>query len=144
MYLDLRKFFDPVYLFDKQPNPESKLFFGLAIVASFMIIASGLVWLIYVRKERTLPLYSLVREPVVRWLFMGGFVGLILIFFRFEGIAYLSSRFLLFIWAAILVIWLGLILRYILKKFPKERSLYQEQSLRQRYLPKPKKQKVAT
>lgn len=139
MNIDLTKLIDLSYLFEKRPNPESAMLFGLAIIAGLMIIGSGITWIAYVRKERTLSLYRSIRERLVRWLFTGGFVTLILIFFRFEGIPYFGSRAWLFLWGVVLAIWSVTILIYILKKFPKERSLYQEQVERSRYLPKSKR-----
>ncbi len=121
------------------PPRESQLIFGFAIFFGLAIIISAIVWLFFVRKEQQEPLLRAIRRRIVLWLFVTGLVGLFLVFFRWQGIPYFAGRIWLLLWLIISAGWLALIGSYLLKKFPKERSLYQERLLRERYLPKPKR-----
>ncbi|MEK7460621.1 MAG: hypothetical protein AAB647_00200 [Patescibacteria group bacterium] len=136
--LDFKKLTDPSYILDLRPDSNSDLAFILSIVFGLAIIASGFVWLILTRREKAKPVLKGIRTRLVRWLFTTGFVGLFLIFFRATGIPYFGMRIVLLTWLLVSLIWLILILTYLLKKFPIERSLYEEHVLRERYLPKKK------
>lgn len=136
--IDIKKLFSLEYLLQPQPVADSVLVFALAIFFCLVIIASGIIWIWFWKRERHEPIYQFVRSRWVNYLFTLGFVGLILIFFRWQGIAYLSSRTWLVLWLLIGLIWLVRIWRYLLKKFPEERRLYHERITRERYLPKAK------
>jgi predicted membrane channel-forming protein YqfA (hemolysin III family) len=138
--IDLKKLFDAGYLFDWLPPRESEIIFAFAVIFGLAIILSGLVWVYFIRKERFEPILQAVRSRIVFWLFVSGLVGLLLVFFRWQGIPYFAGRIWLLAWLILSLLWAVALLGYLLKKFPKERSLYQERLLRERYLPKPKKE----
>ena len=137
--IDVTKLFSWNYLFEQRPDAQSNLVFVLAVLFGLAVLGSGLTWLYLVRKERREPLLVQVRVRFVPWLFTTGSVGLLLVFFRFEGVPYFASRFWLASWLIGSLIWLVRLLYYLLKKFPKERSLNAERLVRERYLPKSKR-----
>lgn len=134
--IDLKKIIDFSYLTNRQPDPNSELIFFLSIVFGALILASGIAWLVFIRREQTQPVLTGLRRRLVRWLFTSGFVGLFLIFFRATGIPFLGMRLWLLLWLLASLGWFVTVCQYLLKTLPKERSLYQEQQLRDRYLPK--------
>lgn len=136
MSIDWSKLINPAYLLEKQPGPAADAVFGAAIFFALFLIASGFVWLSFVRRERTEPIYKSVRERTVRWLFTTGFVGLILVFFRWQSIPYFGTRIWLVLWLIAAAVWFLFVMNYLLKKFPKERKIDEERKTRERYLPK--------
>ena len=137
-YFDLTKLANLSYLIDQRPAPDSTLVLVLAILFALAIIGSGLLWFSLFRRERQYPILARVRERTVRFLFASGFVGLILVFFRWQGIPYFASRIWLLLWIVVTIVWLVRLLMYLLKKFPKERKIENNRMLKERYLPKSK------
>lgn len=136
--LDLTKLLNSRYLFARRPEPNSELLFTFAILFGLILISSGLLWLYFSRRERYEPFLMRLRIRLVRWSFTTGFVGLLLIFFRWQGIPYLSSRFFLLLWLVISTVWFLTLITYLLKKFPGERTITQSHQLREKYLPRAK------
>ncbi|MBI4175402.1 hypothetical protein HY523_02165 [Candidatus Berkelbacteria bacterium] len=136
--LDLTKLLNSRYLFARRPEPNSELLFTFAILFGLILISSGLLWLYFSRRERYEPFLMRLRIRLVRWSFTTGFVGLLLIFFRWQGIPYLSSRFFLLLWLVISTVWFLTLITYLLKKFPRERTITQSHQLREKYLPRAK------
>lgn len=137
--IDLGKLVNWSYLFQSRPESNSELILALAILFAAAIVGSGIIWIMLVRRERTNPMLEPIRQKLVNALFYTGFIGLLLVFFRWQGIPYFASRFWLLLWLIISIVWIGRIVYYLLKKFPKERSLFEERLVRERYLPKAKK-----
>ena len=64
-----------------------------------------------------------------------GFLGLALIFFRWQKIPYLGSRLLLLILVGISLIWVLNIIRYKLFVLPKEMEKFEKKKIFEKYLP---------
>lgn len=133
---ELAKFVTFAYLFESSPVPDSRVSVWLSALFGLSVLLSVLVWFWLVIKERENKLFIALRRRFVAYLFTFGFVGLILIFFRWQEIPVLAARFWILAWVITGLVWLGLILRYLLKEWPKERTIDQEARLKEKYLPR--------
>ena len=68
-----------------------------------------------------------------------GFLGMVWMFFRQEGLVFLAWRFWLLVWLAILVWWLTAIVKYITKRVPNMQSEEERRARIEKYLPKSNK-----
>lgn len=136
--LDFSKLTSLAYLMERRPEPDSALILALAASFSAFVLASAAVWVIWIGRVRSFPPLGAVRTRLTRWLFVVGLVGLILIFFRWQGIPYFNSRLWLLLWLVIAGIWGAEVIRYLLKKYPAERRLFVSRRHFERYLPRPK------
>ena len=138
---DLPGFFTISYLFESRPEPDSLLLLILASVFCVSLIGSGIVWLALARKAATLPPFEPIRARLTNLLFMTGLVGLFLVFFRWQGIAFLGSRIWLLLWLVVILVWFVRLVIYLLKKFPDERRLFVSKRQYERYLPRSRQEK---
>jgi len=105
----------------------------LAVVFGLLIILSLAAWLYINKTKDGLKLKGLRR---LFHLFLSmGISGFIYLFFAWQGVAILASRFWLLIWAIVLVIWLLFIVKYLFKEVPKLRSEIEEKRKFAKYLP---------
>lgn len=88
------------------------IFFGAMVVIS-------IVSLILSKKNKKNVPVSRMWAYVYNWLFWIGIGGLFLLFARYEGIAQLSMRFILFLWLVCFVVWGGYVLWFRLKTYKK-------------------------
>lgn len=135
---EFTKFLTFDYLFESSPVPDSRVSLWLSALFGLSLLASALVWFWLVVKERRNKPYMALRRRFVSYFFTFGFVGLILIFFRWQEIPVLSARFWVLAWLGVGLVWLGLIVRYLLNIWPKERRIYEEAQLKEKYLPRNK------
>lgn len=130
---DFRKLIDLPYLFESKPSYQFE--FLTAFIAVFTILFLVGILFSTLRPLRRLPWSG----GIAQWLRWFGFLGLVLTFFRSQGIPYLSMRFLFYLLGFGFLLWLGFIWRNI-AKLP---AILKEQAIRQetyeKYLPRPKK-----
>lgn len=136
--LDITKLTHLSYLMQARPTDKSTLVQVIAILFATSLVASPIIWLVGSRAGRANPPIGAVGSRLSRSMFTIGLVGLILIFFRWQGIPYFASRVWLLGWLVIGFWWLVRFVVYLLKKFPRERRLFEEERRYQRYLPKKK------
>ena len=134
--LDFHKLIDISYLLD--PHPSYNFLFLFPLVVVFSLLLTGGIALSLIR-----PLRAYIWSGQIgQWARWFGFTGLLLLFFRYQGLIYLSTRiyfyFLLFGFLAWLV--------YILRHLKSIRPMSSEQTIRQesydKYLPRPKRKRV--
>ncbi|MFA6410153.1 MAG: hypothetical protein WCW26_01100 [Candidatus Buchananbacteria bacterium] len=130
----LKYFFNPSHLFSLRPQAmEARAVIILAVVFGALIIISlGLFFLINKTKDG-LKVKGYRR---LSHLFLGmGISGLAYLFFAWQGIAILGSRFWLLVWLLVLVIWLFFIVKYLLREVPKLRREIEEKRSFSKYIP---------
>ncbi|HYE22484.1 MAG TPA: hypothetical protein VD998_02745 [Verrucomicrobiae bacterium] len=105
------------------------------LMAGF-ILAGVILWLFsFVIK------HVVVKQALSRfrsWLLVAGISGLIWFAFRYENTPIFAKRAWLVGIAAIFLIWLGYILKYMFFKFAAEKSEYDNNLLKSKYMPKPR------
>jgi len=96
MTLDrIKMFFQPSYLFSPYPNPDMMFLIPLLTFFGGMIVLSLVSLYISRKKKKKKNPISIVFAYIYNWFFWMGILGLSLLFFRYEGINFLSMRFLL-------------------------------------------------
>ncbi|HRY60176.1 MAG TPA: hypothetical protein P5096_02255 [Patescibacteria group bacterium] len=129
---NIKLFFAPAYLFNTMPGYDMKLAQPFVALFGIMVILA-LVSFIMSRKFRKKPVKH-IWILVYNWFSYVGLVGLFLLFCRYEGVAYLSMRFLLFLWLVFFVLWGFYILWFRLKPYKKIVKEAKEKDRKDKYL----------
>lgn len=133
--IDPKKLLQKDYIFQITPDTDG-LYKYLAIIFGLMLVTA--VILIF-RKPK--EIYRKLNSKLITLLLIIGFFGLVLIFFRFEAIPYLSSRLMLLILFLIFLIWGILIIYYRFMILPREIKKKKEKENFEKYLPGGKERK---
>lgn len=135
--LDPKKFLDEAYIFQKTPPPNSDYLYLLILFGSLIILAL-IAWFVYGHRKKIVPIYSKMQTKVFNLFFYTGLAGMALIFFRFEEIPYLGSRFFMLLSGVAFIIWTSSIIYYFSKILPKEIERFHEKKNFEKYLPRTK------
>ncbi len=138
---DLNAFFQPARLFDSTPGSEFKFYIHLLVIFGVMIFLAVVIWIFVTRLRKHNPVQIKLGRKVYYCLFVCGSIGFVLLFFRYQNISFLSSRFLLLVLFLVFVIWLGFILFYFIKKYQDELAEFQNFVRKIKYMPKSRKKK---
>ncbi|MEI6039812.1 MAG: hypothetical protein WCP93_00450 [Candidatus Berkelbacteria bacterium] len=133
--VDFKKLVDTNWIFEIKPNPQGEYLY-LAVVFGFgFILALILSFTIdLIQKE-----YRKFYAKIMYLLYTICSIGLILIVFRWQNVAYLGSRFGLYLLFVFSLYWLIDIIIYRLKVVPMEIKKKRERERFEKYLPKAKK-----
>ncbi len=138
---NFRVFFQSARLFDPAPGSEFKFYTHLLIIFGIMIVLAIAVFIFVTKFKKNNPIQIKLGRKIYYCFLVCGSIGYILLFFRYQNVRFLSSRFLLLILFSIFIIWLGLILFYFLRRYPKELVEFQDFVRKVKYMPKPRKKK---
>lgn len=106
----------------------------LFILATYFKIVYGIY-------RKHLPHYVELADKVSSWLYTISILGLIYLFFRYEGINLLSARILLVAIIIAFIVWGYSIFQYYQVKFKQVKNNYHSQLEKDKYRPKKKKGK---
>ena len=128
----IKLFFQPMYLFNTAPNADMKLvqYFLLFFVA--LIVLSIIAFIVSRKKKKITPL-SILWGYIYNWLLWTGIFGLSLLFFRYEGIAYLGMRFFLFVLLVAFVFWGIYLVIYYFKNYKKGLAEFKKNKEKEKY-----------
>ncbi len=132
---DINKLFSLDYIFEKTPDATGTYKY-LVFLFGFLILLSIAAWIGYGRLKKKLPLWGKMQAKVFNLFFYLGITGLILIFFRWQSITYLGSRFFMILLALVFAIWGLYILYFRLKVLPKEIANLETRKKFEMYLPR--------
>ena len=107
--INLHKLLDTKYLFETFPD-ETGLYQYLYIVFGLMI--AGAVVFYFLKRKSNNKLTKHLYSQIFTWLMTVGLIGPLLLFFRYQQIAYLGSRIMLLALALTFVVW-GIYILYI-------------------------------
>jgi len=127
------------YLVDKQPAFFWQEALPFLILFVLMLLTAIIVPLILRRRFKGVVPYQRLSSRLSSPLFLFGWIGLGLLFFRWQSLPYLSARILLVILICAFLTWLINFFIYLMKSFPQEVSAWQETLRRQRYLKRVRK-----
>lgn len=132
--LDFTKFWDPSYLFGRNPALLSRsdnifLWAGATFIA-ICVIAKILA----LRSDKQNPTRFLFNRLFHNFLTMGLLV-LIWSGFRYENIPWLSTHIVILVLFLIWLIWIIFIVKYALSEYPKQKKIWQEEKVKRKYLP---------
>ncbi|MBI2448507.1 hypothetical protein HYV44_03065 [Candidatus Microgenomates bacterium] len=113
---NIKIFFSPRYLFNPYPSYDMKLMPYLLIFFGILLLLSIVSFILVVKKKK-MP-ESAIWLRLQSWSGWSAGIGLVLLFFRYEGIVYLSMRLLLFAWIVIVLIWGVSHIFFYHKKYP--------------------------
>jgi len=133
--INFRQIFSLDYIFEKTPSSNSSYIY-LAFLFGFLILLAVIAWIGYGRLKKKLPLWGKMQTRVFNIFFYIGLTGLILIFFRWQAISYLGSRFFLALLLLVFIIWGLYIIYFRLIILPKEMANFQTQKSFEKYLPR--------
>lgn len=137
MFFDFHQLINPSYLFDTNPPYQwDFLWRAIGIYGALIIVA--IMIKIFLRS----PDYEKIKNSLFTLGLTCGLIGLLLVFFRFEGISFLSARFWHLILLLVFLIWLAIIIFYSIKKLPEEIKERKEKEWREKFLPQPKQKKI--
>lgn len=128
----------PTYWITHQhPVPEAwqlglTIFFG--VIVAIGVLATILSF-VKVFKKPFRHLFSRLAS----WGWTMGLLGLVLLFFSVERVAFISARMFYLVWLAVAIWWLVIIIRYAIKDIPRVMEFQKQKVEAEKYLPKKKK-----
>lgn len=134
--IDLNKLFRVERIFEIDPEPNG-LYLYLAFIFTLLIIVAAVIAAVKIlKKSSTFPTSSKLLSKWFHFCLIIGLAGLVLIFFRYQGIAYLGSRLMMIFLAIWSLIWVLTIIFYRVFTIPKESKIREEKERFEKYLPK--------
>jgi len=109
--------------------------FSLKVVLGFILlliifsIVSGII-----RKKWAKSLYSFFWNRLYTLFLSNAIIGLLLTFFNYEMVPFLSSRFWFLLWTVSMLIWLFFIYRAVIK-VPEKRARLEKEKEFKKYIP---------
>ena len=127
----MQNLFTGNFWFDKQPPALLPLFENLltGLVVIFVIAV-----FVFARLKKKKNPYQKTWQELFNFSLTNAFIGLILMFFNYETIAFFSARFWFLIWALIIIVWLVFIVKQI-KKIPERRKAIEKEKELKKYIP---------
>ncbi len=130
--IDFRKLIDIRYLLDPNPGYDWQFLYPVLVIVVLALV-SGIA-LSFIR-----PLAKTGwRDPIAQWLRWLSAVSLVLIFFRYEGLLFLSVRLLWYLVGLGFLVWLGTIIRQLRQIVPTIKEKTERYQTFEKYLPRPK------
>lgn len=129
-----QNYFSSNYLFNASPSGEEKMQIGLAVFFLLLIIVGILVFFILGKKYHQFPPFKPPKIHIINCSLFVGITGLLLLFFRWQNIPYLSMRFLLLVLLVAFLIWLVYIIIYIRTKLIYDLKKFQVEQRYQSYI----------
>jgi len=105
-----------------------KFFIGLVIA---LIVASFIFWFI---KSKRRNVYINFWRNLYYFSFTNSFIGIVLLFFSYELVPFLSARFWFLLWGAGIIAWLIFIFKSLIA-IPKRRKKIAEEEEYKKYIP---------
>ncbi|OGY23339.1 MAG: hypothetical protein A2Y57_00010 [Candidatus Woykebacteria bacterium RBG_13_40_7b] len=137
-YFDFQKLISPKYFFSANPGSAFKFYVPLVAFSTILIVLGAAILIYNKTKIKNYPPKNKFFNGLGIWSIIFGTFSLALIFFRYEGVRFLSARIL---WVFYLLS-LFLVSFFYLKKYfgrlPKEIFKYESYLLKQKYLSKRK------
>jgi hypothetical protein len=129
--IDITKLTDKNYLFDL--NPETAGFYQLLLIVFILMIVLA-VFLKYFPKSPN-KIQKKLNNKLFNLLLVTGILGILWVFCRKTGVAYLNTRFALIIIIIFFLLWVFDILYYKIIISPKELIKLKKQERFEKYLP---------
>lgn len=131
--INIAKFVQPAYLTDLQPSVSTEAVVTLGVIFVALCVA-GIAAAVMARRPHEHTVQVLYGR--YSWMLLTlGVLGLILLWFRYEGAYFMSARWWLVLWALGLIAWLIPILRYQRREIPRARQQRLARQQMQKYLP---------
>jgi len=127
----MKNLLTPSYWFNLQPEFLGPLALKLFLA---LIIGLGIIALILALIKKRGGIYRGLLKRLYGFCLSNAIIGLILLFFNYELVPFLSARFWLGFWVLEMLIWLIFILKN-LKNIPKKKKLQEQEKELKKYIP---------
>jgi|GEM_PF-1259091 len=140
--MDFSSFTQLNYYFSSRPSVGIFDFLiHLLVFFCVLFILATYFKIVYGIYRKHLPHYVELADKVSSWLYTISIVGFIYLFFRYEGIVYLSARIVLVAILIAFLVWGYYIFRYYQIKFKQAKANYFKKQKKNVYRPKKKRRK---
>lgn len=136
--IDLGKLFHSDYLFTKTPPADSDYRY-LVILFGVLIVIAVSSWVYFAKKKKQLSLWGNIQGRVFNLFLYIGIIGLVLIFFRWQEIPYVGSRFFLIILLVAFLLWAAYVMFYRFIIFKELLANNKKKEEFEKYLPSSRK-----
>ena len=135
-FFNFQEFFTPSYLFQRVPPTISKSWLMAGLVVAVLAVVAGIVM-------KVAPRLGLAKNPawISWWRRVGsvkigaGITAFLLVFFRYERVPVLASRFLALVWLIVLIVMGIKLLWQAYTIVPEKAAMASRQQRLQKYLP---------
>lgn len=135
----MTKYFSVSYILSANPEPAKNILVAYIIVFTLIIILGIIISTIFSKKAKKTKPYKLIQEKIIYHTVSVGIIGLLLVFFLWQEIPYLSSPIVVYILIAILIYLLVIDSIYYKNEVKSEIKKYKQELKYQKYLPKKNK-----
>lgn len=120
------------FWFNLRPVPLLLIYQKILIALIIILAVSFFIsWIIKAKKKN---LYTIFWQKLNSFSLINCFIGLILLFFNYELIPFLSSRFWFLLWGIGIIVWIFFIFK-ILKTIPEKRKQITSEKEYKKYIP---------
>jgi len=121
------------FWFNTRPGALTPIYHSSFIIFIALLVVLFIV-LIFIKSRNKNNLYKNFWNSLSSFLLTNTGIGLLLLFFEYEAIPLLSSRFWFLLWGLSMITWLTFILKK-LKFIPEKRKKIEEQRQFKKYIP---------
>lgn len=139
MLFDFSRIFKYDYIFEYVPSWNSKISIYNFYIFGGIIILGIIFYILRKTLFRKRYFWQKLALKLIPLCYTIGITGVVLVFFRFQAIPFLSSRFLIYVLVFATIIWLVVITWYFIRKYSKESKNFNIEKRIKRYLPTKKK-----
>jgi hypothetical protein len=130
--IDLKKLFDASRIFETTPGATGLYLYSGIVFACFLVV--GTVFLVLSRQKK-LDFERKFFSKITNLFLVTGLLGGVWMFFRWQEMPYIGSRFAIYILGLFFVLWIVNILVYKFFILPKIKEQYLEKERFEKYLP---------
>jgi len=134
-------FFTLSYWFSPQPGPLMNSAAQFLLIVFGLCLIGAIIFYSIARIKKDDPVIFKLYSKIKNLFTTLAVVGFIILFFFWQQVPYLSSRFWVVIWLLILLIWAGFIGRFGFFEAPKRKEEIKKKRKFEKYLPKKKQKK---
>ncbi|MFA4833741.1 MAG: hypothetical protein WC619_02730 [Patescibacteria group bacterium] len=120
------------FWFNLRPDALLPIYQKIFIIFVLALVVFFLFYRLFIAKKG--GLYASFWRRLSSFSLANAFIGLILLFFNYEFIPFLSSRFWLLLWAVFMLVWLVFIAKSLLK-IPERKKKLEEEKEYKKYIP---------
>jgi len=133
MFAYLQYFFNPRHLFSLRPDALQPSAIKSLLVISILFIVVGLVFQLGLKAKDGLT--DKGYKKIANLFNTIGALTLVYLFFGWQGVILLGSRFWLLVLALAFIIWLVVVVRYFVKEIPARKSEIIAKKQKAKYIP---------
>lgn len=134
-----RNLINPRWIFNPYSSFNYKMDLIWAGIFCLIILLGICLWFLLNSMSKKQAAYLNLRVRYFTYCLTIGIIGLVLVFFHFEGIAYLAMPFWLIILTIIAMVWLGWLLSYTFIQIPQQIIQCRQKQEFEKYLPHKRK-----